>query len=228
LNLAEDGSAEHLRLQSVLIASAHALQVELSSDQGTRLLDFVDLLFRWNRTYNLTAIRDPFAILIHHVLDCLAAVPPLRRELGSRAGRRVLDVGSGGGLPGLIFALLLPQVSFTCVDSVGKKTAFVRQAAASMRLGNVEVVHERVESMVGGFDIITSRAFASLADFTRLTFGLLNPEGAWMAMKGKAPNEEISELAQSVRTFHVEPLRVPNLEADRCLVWMNKISSSLQ
>ena len=222
MNIAADGGAERPRLQSALVASAHSLQLELSPEQRTRLLDFVDLLSRWNRTYNLTGIRDPFSILTHHLLDCLAAVPPLRRELGARVGARVLDVGSGGGLPGLIFAIMLPWVSFTCVDSVGKKMAFVRQAAALLGLVNVEVLHDRVESIAGRFDIVTSRAFASLAEFTRLTFDLLNPEGVWMAMKGRSPSQEISELAQSVQAFHVEPLQVPNLDAERCLVWMIK------
>jgi 16S rRNA (guanine527-N7)-methyltransferase len=135
----------------------------------------------------------------------------------------VLDVGSGGGLPGLIFAIMLPQVFFVCVDSVGKKTAFVRQAAAALRLANVEAVHSRIEAMAGAFDIVASRAFASLADFTRLTSGLLNPQGVWMAMKGKLPCGEISELAPSVRVFHVEPLQVPELNAERCLIWMTKV-----
>ncbi len=224
MSLAEDSGNQRLRLQSVLVASARALELDLSPEEQARLLDFVDLLARWNRTYNLTAIRDPFAILTHHVLDCLAAVPPLRRELGSRVGARVLDVGSGGGLPGLIFAIMLPRVSLVCVDSVGKKMAFVQQAAASLRLDNVEVVHGRVESMAGGFDVIASRAFASLGDFTRLTSGLLNPAGVWMAMKGKSPLDEISDLAGTVHVFHVERLRVPNLDAERCLVWIAKAS----
>ena len=224
MNLAEDSGDQRLQIQAVLVASAHALELDLSQQEQARLLDFVDLLARWNRTYNLTAIRDPFAILTHHVLDCLAAVAPLRRQLGSRQAAHVLDVGSGGGLPGLIFAIMLPRASLVCVDSVGKKIAFVRQAAASLRLDNVEVVHGRVEAMTGSFDVIASRAFASLSDFTRLTFDLLNPAGVWMAMKGRSPLDEISGLARTVHVFHVEPLRVPNLDAERCLVWMTKTS----
>lgn len=188
-----------------------------------RLLAYLRLLQKWNATYNLTALRASETILTHHLADCLAAVPPLRRHLEQeqpKAPVPVLDVGSGGGLPGLVFALLLPEVVVTCVDTVGKKTAFVQQAALELGLRNLRVEHARVESLRGQYPVITSRAFASLADFTGLTTQLLAPGGWWMAMKGKAPDDELVGLAESIQIDRVEPLSVPGLDADRCLVWM--------
>jgi 16S rRNA (guanine527-N7)-methyltransferase len=211
------------RLQAALADAALALRLSLSAEQSARLIEFVELLSRWNRTYNLTAVRDQSDMLTHHVVDCLAAVPPLRRALAAGASHRLLDVGSGGGLPGVVFAVMQGEDAVTCVDSVGKKAAFVRQVASSLALGNLEVRNARVEAMSGEyFEVITSRAFASLADFTRLSAGALAPNGVWMAMKGKRPGDEILALPASVEVFHVEPLSVPALDADRCLVWMRK------
>lgn len=199
---------------------AAALGLGLSPLQRQRLLDYLALLQRWNSTYNLTAVRDPAAMLSQHLADCLAVVPALTRQRGS-GPMRVLDVGSGGGLPGAVLASLLPALDVSCVDTVGKKAAFIRQVAAALPLPNLHAVHARVEQMQGPlFDLVTCRAFASLADFTRLTRDRLAPNGVWMAMKAKVPDEEIAALPAGVSMFHVEPLTVPGLDAERCLVWM--------
>jgi 16S rRNA (guanine527-N7)-methyltransferase len=212
-----------------LNAAATSLDLALSERDTERLLDFLDLLQRWNGTYNLTAVRDPDAMLAQHLFDCLAAVPALRRALDARdsgehsvAGKpRILDVGSGGGLPGVVIAMLLPDARVVCVDTVGKKAAFIRQAGVELGLSNLQAEHARVESMrTELFDLIASRAFASLADFTRLTRGHLSGNGMWAAMKGKRPDEEIAALPSDIEVFHVEPLTVPELDAERCLVWM--------
>jgi 16S rRNA (guanine527-N7)-methyltransferase len=190
--------------------------------EDLRLDRFLDLLGRWNAAYNLTAIRDVTQMRTQHLADCLAVVEPLRRHLGA-AGRplRILDVGSGGGLPGVVLAWADPAWHVTCVDAVGKKAAFVRQVAAELALPNLHVEQARVEDLQADpFDVITARAFASLADFVRLARQLIAPRGVWMAMKGKPPVEEMAALPADVEVFHVEPLTVPGLGAERCLVWM--------
>ncbi len=194
------------------------------------LLGYLDLLQRWNGTYNLTAVRDPHDMLRLHLADCLAVVAPMARHLeqgvdergGNAAGAlRVLDVGSGGGLPGVVLALMFPRWQVVCVDTVGKKAAFIRQVTAELGLRNLGAEHARVEALSSApFDVIASRAFASLGDFTRLSRTLLAPGGVWMAMKGKTPTDELSALPDGVEVFHVEPLSVPGLNAERCLVWM--------
>jgi 16S rRNA (guanine527-N7)-methyltransferase len=146
-------------------------------------------------------------------------VPALVRR-GLTQGR-LLDVGSGGGLPGVVVAILLPGWQVTCVDAVGKKMAFVRQVAGSLPLPNLRAEHARIEQLKQpAFDLITSRAFASLADFTRLTQPHLAPQGVWMAMKGRVPEDELAALPPAVQVFHVEQLSVPGMDAQRCLVWM--------
>lgn len=202
-------------------AVAAGFGLTLSHSQVGRLLDYLDLLQRWNLTYNLTAVRDPAAMWLQHVLDCLVAVPAVQRALPADRLARILDVGSGGGLPGIVWAIALPQVEITCVDTVGKKAAFVRQAAGTLGLPNLQVRHARVETLKEPpFDLITSRAFASLSDFTRLTRPLLAPAGQWVAMKGKTPLDELAVLALPPARFHVEQLNVPGLDAERCLVWI--------
>ncbi len=205
-----------------LTALAAALGSPLSEALAGGLMYYLDLLARWNGTYNLTAVRTRAGMLTQHLADCLAIVGPVQRQLpDTLTAPRLLDVGSGGGLPGVVLAACLPHLQVTCVDTVTKKAAFVRQAAAEMGLPNVRSVHARVEAMRSeSFDLITSRAFASLADFTRLTQALLAPSGQWVAMKGKVPDDEIAQLPAHVDVFHVEPLRVPGLDAERCLVWM--------
>ncbi len=201
--------------------AAQVLGLPLASAQADTLLAYLSLLQRWNATYNLTAVRDPAQMLVQHLVDCLAVVPPLVRALGEQGGTRVLDVGSGAGLPGVVIAVLCPAVQVVCVDTVGKKAAFVRQAAMELGLANLQAEHARVETLKQPpFDLITSRAFASLADFVTLTRHLLAPGGRWMAMKGQRPDAELSSLPPGVRLDGVEPLAVPGLAAERCLVWL--------
>ncbi len=212
-------TAEGEWLQQVCVP----LGVQPTPEQSQRLLGYIDLLQRWNGTYNLTAVRDRAGMLSQHLADCLAVVAPVARHLheAGRASARLLDAGSGGGLPGAVLAILMPGLTVTCVDTVGKKAAFVRQIAGALALSNLKSVHGRVEGLQApAFDVITSRAFASLADFARLTGGHLAPGAVWMAMKGKHPQDEIEALPASVDMFHVEQLHVPGLEAQRCLVWM--------
>jgi len=185
-----------------------------------RLLAYLDLLARWNRTYNLTAVREPEQMLVQHLFDCLAVIGPLRRHAVTGGGR-VLDVGSGGGLPGVVIAALQPELTVVCVDTVGKKAAFIRQAAAELKLRNLSGAHARVEALkVPPFDVITARAFSSLALLTELTKSHLKPGGVWMAMKGRVPDEEMAELAPDIDVFHVEHLQIPDMDAERCIVWM--------
>ncbi len=206
------------------------LGLTVTDDHARLLLGYIDLLQRWNTTYNLTAVRERAAMLTQHLADCLAVVPALQRHFEERANGlnrpRLLDVGSGGGMPGAVLAILMPALQVTCVDTVGKKAAFVRQVAGALALPNLESVHSRVEQLQSApFDLVTSRAFASLADFTRLTARHLAPGAVWVAMKGKHPGDEIANLAANVAVFHVEPLTVPGLDAERCLVWMHPKAS---
>lgn len=207
-------------LAAALQADAAALGWALEPAAAERLATYRDLLVKWNATYNLTALRDPAQMRTQHLADCLAVVAPLRRHAAGRQ-LRLLDVGSGGGLPGVVLAAVEPGWDVTCVDTVGKKAAFVRQVAAELGLPNLHAEHARVEALKAPpFDLITSRAFASLPDFVQLTRPLLAPGGVWMAMKGRPPSDEITALPTDVTAFHVEPLAVPGLDAERCLVWM--------
>lgn len=202
-----------------LALGVQGLGLELSPDRQRRLLQHMAMLLKWNRVYNLTAVRDPQEMLTHHVLDSLSLLPPLLRHTRGQACR-ILDVGSGGGLPGLVLAACRPEIEVTCVDAVAKKAAFVNQAAAALALPNLQAIHARVESLTGAWPVIVSRAFASLANFTRWSEAALAPDGLWLAMKGKVPESEIAELPVGVRVFHVEPVTVPGLLAERCLVWL--------
>jgi 16S rRNA (guanine527-N7)-methyltransferase len=202
-----------------LTTGARSLGLTLSSEQTDRLLAYLNLLAKWNKTYNLTALRDPAQMLTHHLLDSLAVIAPLRRHTQGQCVR-LLDVGSGGGLPGVVIAICCPEIAVTCVDAVAKKTAFVQQAAGALALPNLRGLHTRVETLREPFDLVTSRAFATLADFTSWSASALAAGGAWMAMKGKLPAEEIAALPPAMDVFHVEPLTVPGLDAQRCLVWM--------
>lgn len=197
------------------------LQLPLDVARRAALLDYLQLLVKWNRVYNLTAVRNPVQMVRLHLLDCLATVPALQRTLP--AGR-VLDVGSGGGLPGVVWAVCCDALEVTCVDAVQKKAVFVQQVAGALQLGTLRAEHARVEDLAGTWDLVTSRAFASLKDFVGLTRHLLGPTGVWLAMKGKRPDAEISALPADVDVFHVEHLAVPGLDAERCLVWMRAVA----
>ena len=204
-----------------------ALGLRVTEAQQHQLLGYMDLIQKWNKVYNLTALRNPQEILTHHVLDSLSVIAPLLRHLEKKNGAAqadvsLLDVGSGGGLPGVVIAICCPFVRVTCVDTVSKKAAFIQQVAASLKLPNLQGVHARVESLSGPFDVICSRAFASLPDFVNWSLGALAQGGVWMAMKGKTPEDEMAALPFSAEVFHVEQLKVPGLEADRCVVWMKK------
>ena len=212
-------------LEPQLRAGLQTLELALDEAQIAALLDYVDLIQKWTRVYNLTAVRDPQDMLTHHLLDSLAVVRPLRQQLaalGRDESVRVLDVGAGAGLPGVVLAICCPAMTVHCVDTVAKKAAFVQQAAVSLKLPRLRGIHARVESLTEPYDVVCSRAFASLADFTQWSIGALAPQGVWMAMKGKHPQAELLALDPGVQVFHVEPLQVPGLDAERCLVWMRR------
>ncbi len=210
------------------VLAATGLASTTTEAQQQKLAGYMAMLQRWNGTYNLTALRAPQDMLSHHLADCLVVVPPLLAHLAQQApdaaSHSVLDVGSGGGLPGVVLAILCPALKVTCVDTVGKKAAFIRQAAAELGLPNLRAEHARVELLKGQYEIVTSRAFASLKDFTDWTAHLLAPGAHWMAMKGKAPDDERAVLAATVNVLRVNPLQVPGLDAERCLVWMKPMA----
>ena len=201
---------------------ATELGLNLTNAQYEQLLGYLALIQKWNKVYNLTAVRDPQEMLTHHLLDSLTAVAPLVRHTQGRPAN-VLDVGSGGGLPGIVLAICRPELDVSCVDTVGKKAAFIQQVAASLKLSNLRGIHARVESLSGPFDVICCRAFAALPDFVTWSRGALAQQGVWMAMKGKHPQDEIDGLPVDVLVFHVEPLKVPGLDVERCMVWMRPV-----
>lgn len=214
--------------RSVLLQGLQSLGLSLSEAQVSQLLAYLDLLQKWNKVYNLTAVRDPAEMMTHHLLDSLSAIRPLLHQSGGRA-LKLLDVGSGGGLPGVVIAITCPHIDVSCVDTVGKKAAFIQQAAATLKLPNLRGVHARVESLKaeegGGFDVVCSRAFASLVDFVTWSRPALKPGAVWMAMKGKHPVEELLALQRAAPwadVFHVEPLQVPGLDAERCIIWLRE------
>ena len=224
------------------------LGLSLPAEQQVQLLAYMDLIGKWTKVYNLTAVRDANEMLTHHLLDSLAVIAPLRRELaklpladavtverGSNGGLKVdshpaqtnkqsqfslLDVGAGAGLPGIVIAITCPDISVTCVDTVAKKAAFIQQVAATLKLPNLKGLHARVESLTQPYDVACSRAFASLVDFTTWSKSALASHGVWMAMKGKHPDQELAVLPEDVKVFHVEQLQVPGLDAERCIIWM--------
>jgi len=214
------------------------LGLVLTDEQQTQLLAYMDLIGKWTKVYNLTAVRDANEMLTHHLLDSLAVIAPLRRELAglpmsdadaaaeqgvaklAKSKFSLLDVGAGAGLPGIVIAIACPEVSVTCVDTVAKKAAFIQQVAATLKLPNLKGLHARVESLTQPYDVVCSRAFASLIDFTTWSKSALASHGVWMAMKGKHPDQELVVLPESVKVFHVEQLQVPGLDAERCIIWM--------
>lgn len=218
-------------LRQQLEQGAAQLGLYLSVEQFDKLMDFLDLLQKWNKVYNLTSVRDPQEMMSLHMLDSLAAVPALQRHvasLGKAAGERTrqLDVGSGGGLPGVVFAICCPEVDIDCVDTVAKKAAFLQQAAVSLKLPNLKGIHARVETLKGPYEVVSCRAFASLIDFTTWSRRAIADNGIWFAMKGKHPQDEIDALGKGVQVFHVEPLQVPGLDAERCIVWAKPVADT--
>jgi 16S rRNA (guanine527-N7)-methyltransferase len=200
-----------------------ALGLALPEAALDKLLAYQALIARWNKTYNLTAVRDPQDMLVQHLLDCLAIVRPLAAgaPAAASAGLRVLDVGSGAGLPGVVLAICQPTWYVSCVDTVAKKASFIRQAGLELGLPNLVALHQRVENLpAAGYDLITSRAFASLADFVTLSRTQLATGGCWAAMKAKLTPAETAAIPADVEVQEVLPLHVPGLDAERCLVWL--------
>jgi len=214
-----------LKVDDGLRAGARALGLNLSDEQTRHLLDYLSLIQKWNKVYNLTALRDPADMLTHHLLDSLTAIAPLSRHTQGQP-IHVLDVGSGGGLPGVVLAICMPELNVSCVDTVAKKAAFVQQVAVSLKLPNLRGIHARVESLTDPYQVICSRAFASLPDFVTWSRTALAEGGVWMAMKGKHPQDEIDALPADVKAFHVEPLTVPGLDVERCMVWMRPVQTA--
>jgi 16S rRNA (guanine527-N7)-methyltransferase len=209
--------------EATLRAGLQQLQLALNDQQISQLLDYLKLIAKWTKVYNLTAVRDPAEMMTHHLLDSLAAIAPLQNQM---AQGKLLDVGSGAGLPGVVIAICCPAISVTCVDTVAKKATFIKQVALELKLPNLAGLHARVENIAQPFDVICSRAFASLNDFTQWSARALAATGVWMAMKGKHPTDELAALPAGIDVFHVEQLQVPGLDAERCVVWMRKKSVS--
>ena len=207
-----------MSVEDQLAAGVAALGLTLPAGAEAKLLAYLALLEKWNRVYNLTSVRDAERMVRHHLLDSLAAVPFFQ-------GQVVLDVGSGGGLPGIPLAIARPELQVTLIDSIAKKTAFLLQAKAELGLNNLNVVTGRVEDFrpESGFDFITSRAFSDLKEFVMLTRHLLNPAGHWLAMKGLMPHEEIASLPDWVKVSADHALLVPGLEANRHLIVLEPV-----
>jgi 16S rRNA (guanine527-N7)-methyltransferase len=209
-------------LAQVLEEGIAEMGLDVSPAQREQLMDYLGLMFKWNSVYNLTSLRDPMQMVTHHLLDSLAAVPAFSQA------RNVLDVGSGGGLPGIVLAIVRPDMKVSMIDTVHKKTAFLTQVKAELGLANVTVYTMRVEQLTVSdkFDVITSRAFADLSDFVNWSSHLLAEGGRYIALKGVAPEEERQRLPDDWRVTGVEPLQVPRLGAERHLVFIEHASSN--
>jgi 16S rRNA (guanine527-N7)-methyltransferase len=206
--------------RAALQAGAAQMGTPLTDGMAGQLLAYLDLLARWNKVYNLTAVRDAAQMGTHHLLDSLSVLAPLQRHAAGQP-LRLLDVGSGGGLPGVVLAITQPNWQVTCVDAVAKKAGFIQQVALELGLKNLHAAHARVEQLPpAAADVVVSRAFASLVDFTAWTRLHLARQGVWLAMKGKHPVDEIAALPADVQVFHVEQLQVPGLDAERCAIWL--------
>ncbi|WP_136419263.1 16S rRNA (guanine(527)-N(7))-methyltransferase RsmG [Herbaspirillum sp. ST 5-3] len=203
-------------LTRTLTEGARALSLDLSDAQIGQLMDYLALLSKWNAVYNLTAVRDPAQMVTQHLLDSLAAVPAFT------GARNVLDVGAGGGLPGIVLAIARPDLRVSMIDTVHKKTAFLTQVKAELGLANVTVHTMRVEQLQAPeeFDVITSRAFAELSDFVNWSGHLLKAGGRFIAMKGVVPTEEMARLPAGWHVTQVQPLQVPGLNAERHLIFI--------
>ncbi len=205
-------------LAKVLAEGVEALRLDLSAQQIEQLLDYLALLFKWNSVYNLTSVRDPMQMVTLHVLDSLAAVPAFHDA------KSVLDVGAGGGLPGIVLAIARPEMKVALIDTVHKKTAFLTQVKGELGLSNVTVHTARVEQLQvpHKFDVITSRAFADLSDFVNWSGQLLEEGGQFIALKGVAPADEQERLPAPWKVTELRPLQVPGLQAERHLVFIKK------
>jgi 16S rRNA (guanine527-N7)-methyltransferase len=205
-------------LSAVLGEGIAAMHLDVSPSQQDKLMDYLALMFKWNAVYNLTSLRDPMQMVTHHLLDSLAAVPAFAKA------HNVLDVGSGGGLPGIVLAIVRPDMKVSMIDTVHKKTAFLTQVKAELSLTNVTVYTARVEQLQVSdkFDVITSRAFADLSDFVNWSHHLLADGGRYIALKGVAPKDEQGRLPAEWKVTGLEPLQVPKLGAERHLVYIER------
>jgi 16S rRNA (guanine527-N7)-methyltransferase len=206
--------------------ACQAISLRCSTHQIKALLAYLRALQRWNKTYNLTALRHPEQMLVQHVLDSLTVAPALLARFDASQPYSVCDVGAGGGLPGVVIAIMVSAWQVHCVDAVAKKTAFVRQMVGALELPNLRATHARIETLPDqNADIVISRAFASLHDFATWSGRHVGKAGVLVGMKGKSPDDEIKRLhaATPWRVVRVEALKVPELEAQRCLVWMSRI-----
>jgi 16S rRNA (guanine527-N7)-methyltransferase len=205
-------------LSRILTRGVQELALDLSEAQYGLLLDYLALLSKWNAVYNLTAVRDPVQMVTQHLLDSLSIVPSFT------AAKNVLDVGAGGGLPGMVLAIACPSLRVAMIDTVHKKTAFLTQVKAELNLANVTIHTARVEQLQvpEKFDVITSRAFADLSDFVNWSAHLLADGGRFIAMKGVAPREELERLPSGWKIQQVKPLRVPGLGAERHLIFIER------
>ena len=208
-----------MTIEQAIIEGCERLDLRLPEDARARLMAYLALLDRWNRAYNLTAVREPEAMVIRHLLDSLSILPWLE-------GPRVLDVGSGAGLPGIPLAIARPEYEFCLLDSNGKRTRFLTQATAELRLPNVSVVRSRVGEYqpVTLFNSVVSRAFATLAELVADAGRLCAPTGRLLAMKGVFPDDELARLPSAYRVVGVYPLQVPHLDAERHLVHLAPVS----
>ncbi len=213
-----EGAASRMAVQTSLNAGLEGLSIRLRESQAKQLMEYVWLLDKWNKIYNLTAVREPVRMVSLHLLDSIAIVPYVA------GAQTVIDVGTGGGLPGIPVAIACPGLSVTLLDTIAKKTTFVRQAVSELQLTNATVVTERVESYHPStkFDLVISRAFAELRDFAEAAAHLAREGGKLLAMKGVYPHEEIARLPNAFRVSDVYPLRVPGLDAQRHLVVIEK------
>jgi len=209
-------------LARVLSEGIAEMRLDVTPAQQEQLMDYLGLMFKWNAVYNLTSLRDPMQMVTHHLLDSLAAVPAFA------GARNVLDVGSGGGLPGVVLAIVRPGMKVSMIDTVHKKTAFLTQVKAELGLTNVTVYTARVEQLQVSdkFDVITSRAFADLSDFVNWSSHLLAEQGRYIALKGVAPQDEQQRLPAEWQVSGVQPLQVPRLGAERHLVLIQKANGS--
>jgi 16S rRNA (guanine527-N7)-methyltransferase len=207
-------------LHTILTSGLDALSLELSDMQQQQLVDYVVMIDKWNKAYNLTSVRDPKQMMVKHILDSLAIVP----YLSDSADENIIDVGTGPGLPGMPLAIAFPNKSFTLLDSLGKRVRFMTQCVHSLKLTNVTPVQSRVEEHNGEkpYDIVLSRAFASLKDMLHWCEHLVDSEGQFLALKGQFPQEEIDEVSDHFQVSRTENLTVPNLVGERHLVWLKK------